>query len=298
MNADIVIIGAGPAGIQAAIHAARKKVSVIVLGRPEKSAVQNSWVENYCCNEKMLNGKEMLEDGYKQAEKFGAVFIREDVIEIKGSDGNFSVKLEGGREITAKVLILAIGVTRNTANVKGEREYHGKGVSYCVECDAGFYKNKKVAVLGDGSAAASGAVLLTKYAESVTLISRGLKVAPGLREEVLSAGVDLREGVWITEIKGDGNKVNTIVLGEGSGEPFDGLFIELGAKGAVELAVVLGVNLDSENLKYIETDKKQATSVQGIYAAGDICGAPFQLAKAVGEGCVAGINAADYVKKE
>lgn len=296
MNTDVLVIGSGPAGIQAAIHAARKKAGVIVLGRREKSAIRDAWVENYCCNEKILNGGKMLKDGIKQAEKTGAAFIEEDVIEAVKKDGSFEVKLEGGGKIIAKTLIIAIGVMRNNANVKGEKEYHGRGVSYCVECDANFYKGLKVAVLGNGSAAAAGASLLAKYAKSVILITNGLNVAQALKTEAETAGVRIKGGEWIKEIKGDGKKVVSIVYDGGEEENFDGVFIELGAKGAVELAVGLGVSLDPENMKYIVADKKQATNVPGIFAAGDICGAPFQLAKAVGEGCVAGTYAADFVK--
>jgi thioredoxin reductase (NADPH) len=298
MKTDVVILGSGPAGIQAAIHAARKKAGVIVLGRPEKSAINGAHVENYCCTEETLKGVEMVDDGVKQAQKFGAIFINEDAVEAKVLEGSFMVKLEGGEEITAKSMVLAIGIKRNSAGVKGESEYLGRGVSYCVECDANFYKNKKAAVLGDGSAAASGAVLLSKYAREVTLISRELKVTEALKKEVLSSGVTFKEGAWIEEINGDGKKVISLSLTDGSTENIDGIFIELGAKGAMELATGLGVALDQEQLKYIETDKKQATNIPGIFAAGDICGAPFQMAKAVGEGCVAGINAADYSGKK
>jgi thioredoxin reductase (NADPH) len=296
METDILIIGAGPAGIQAAIHASRKKAKVLVVGRPEKSAIKEAWVENYCCTEKTLSGKEMLRDGLEQAKRFGTEFKEEDVIEAKRENGHFIVKLEGGEEIKSYALILAIGVTRNSANVRGEKEFQGRGVSYCVECDAGFYKGKKVAVLGDGSAAASGAVHLTKYAASVTLISRKLNVVDSLKAEIKEAGVIVRENSWLQEIKGNEKGVTSILLEDGTEEELDGVFIELGAKGAIELAVGLGVSLDYEQLKYIQTDKKQATNIPGIYAAGDICGAPFQLAKAVGEGCVAGTFAADFAK--
>jgi len=296
MNTDVLILGAGPAGLQAAIHASRKKANVIVLGRPEKSAIREAWVENYCCTEASLHGQQMLVDGKAQAEKFGAVFIEEDAIDVKNNEGTFTVKLESGREIFSRAIILAIGVTRNKANIKGELEFSGRGVSYCVECDANFFKGKKVAVLGDGSAAASGSALLTKYAKTVKLISHGLNVAPALRDEAIGAGVELFEKTWISEIKGNDSGVTSVLFTDGTEENFDGIFIELGAKGAVELAVSLGVNLDTEKFKYIDADKKQSTNVAGIYAAGDICGAPFQLAKAVGEGCVAGTNAAEYVR--
>ena len=113
--------------------------------------------------------------------------------------------------------------------------------------------------------------------------------------QLAGAGVVLKDGSWVSEILGDGRKVEAIKDTEGVISPFDGVFIELGSKGAVELAASLGVELDSEEFKYINTDKKQRTNVEGVFAAGDICGAPFQIAKAVGEGCVAGLSAAQYV---
>ena len=298
MRKDIVILGTGPAGIQAAIHAARKKMDTVVLGKIFKSSLESAHVENYCCIQGVSKGSEMLEQGIAQAKNFGAVFLEVDVIKISKNDtGLFVIETEGEESIEAKALIMAIGVARNSLKVKGEKEYHGKGVSYCVECDANFFKGKKVAIVGDGSAAASGAVLMTMYASSVTLFSKKINVSEKLMTQMENTGVIVRDETWISEILGDGHKVEAIKDTLGGITQFDGVFIELGSKGAVELAASLGVELDSEEFKYIKTDKKQATNIEGVYAAGDICGAPFQLAKAVGEGCVAGLSAAQYVNE-
>ena len=296
METEIIIIGAGPAGIQAAIHASRKKVKTIVLGRISQSSLDWAHVENYCCMQGVARGREMLLDGKKQAEGFGAVFLEEDITGIKNSGTAFELATESGVSITAKSIIFALGIKRNALNVKGEKEYYGKGVSYCVECDANFYRGRKVAVTGNGSAAASGAVLLTAYASEVALISDKLDVNQKLAQQLADCGVKLLNGNKISEILGNGSKVTGVRLSDAAELPLDGIFIELGAKGAMELAVQLGVQLEGAKFDYIKTDKKQRTNVPGIYAAGDICGAPFQVAKAIGEGCVAGINAAEYTR--
>lgn len=296
METDIAIIGSGPAGIQAAIHAARKKAGTVVFGKSSQSSLEWAHVENYCCMKGVSQGREMLAEGKIQAGRFGVRFIEEDITAIRKNGRLFELSTESGASVSAKSIIFGLGIKRHTLNVKGEKEYYGKGVSYCVECDANFYRGKRVAVTGNGSAAASGAVLLTAYAAEVTLISEKLDVNEKLRLQLESSGVKVLDGKKIAEILGDGKKMSGLALADGAALTADGVFIELGAKGAMELAVQLDVELEGDKFEFIRTDKKQRTNVAGIYAAGDICGAPFQLAKAIGEGCVAGINAADFVK--
>jgi thioredoxin reductase (NADPH) len=296
MDTDVLIIGAGPAGLQAAIHAARKKAGVIIMGKSAKSSLMSAMVENYCCMESAADGREMLKQGIKQAAKFGASFMEQDVLKIDIATKGFNIETENGEHIAAKALIFCMGISRNKLGVPGEKEYHGKGVSYCIECDANFFKGKKVTVVGNGSAAAAGAVLLAFYASEVTLVSMSLAVSEKLHGQIKASGVIYRPGTWVGEITGNGKKVTGFKDTAGVLTETDGVFIELGAKGAMELAAGIGVALEGEKLDYIQVDKKQSTSVAGVFAAGDICGPPFQLAKAVGEGCVAGTNAADYAK--
>ncbi|WP_319585052.1 FAD-dependent oxidoreductase [uncultured Pseudodesulfovibrio sp.] len=291
---DVVILGSGPGGLQAAIHASRKKAKTLMLGRIDNSSLYWAHVENYCCQIK-ISGEEILKKGRAQAESFGAQFRDEDVLGIEPDGKLFSLKLESGDSVRAKTIILATGSSRNKLGVPGEKELLGKGVSYCVDCDAGFYRNEVVAVAGCRSAAAGGAVALTNFASEVHLYCEELEVTDGLRKQLDETGVKVHEGVSIKEILGD-NAVTSVSLSDGSTQEVSGVFIELGAKGVLELTAMLGVQLD-ENMKYIEADKKQATNVPGVYAAGDICGPPLQMAKAVGEGCVAGIEAASYAKK-
>ncbi|MCK4839046.1 MAG: NAD(P)/FAD-dependent oxidoreductase [Desulfobulbaceae bacterium] len=293
---DILIIGAGPAGLQAAVHAVRKKASVVVLGRPERSSIYSAHVENYLCVAGVVDGSELLRIGLEQAQKFGAEILAEDVLHIEQADELFKVKTES-REVEARSLIIATGTSRKKLKVTGEKELAGRGVSYCVDCDANFFRNAKVAVVGNGSAAVDGALTLTGYASDVYLITRGIDVSGELAEKLAASTVQVKEGAWVKEISGD-NGVTGLVLEDDQALEVEGVFIELGAKGAMELAVNLGVLLDSDTFTHIETDRHQATNIAGIYAAGDITGHPYQMAKAVGEGCVAGLAAANYARQQ
>jgi thioredoxin reductase (NADPH) len=293
---EVVILGTGPAGLQAAIHAARAKVSVLVLGRAPKSSLFRAHVENFCCLGS-VSGPEMLEQGARQAAEAGAELLDEDVVETAASsDGGYVVRTEGGREIAAQALVLAMGVSRNKLKVPGEKQLVGKGVSYCVDCDGGFFKGEKVAVAGCESAAVTGALTMLFYASEVHLVCPELAVSGALTDKLAESAIVLHQGRQVAEIAG-GNAVEAVVLDDGGRLEVSGLFIELGAKGAIELAAGLGVNLDPETFRYVEADKKQATNLAGVFAAGDITGPPWQMAKAVGQGCVAGLEAAAHAKK-
>ena len=293
-NYDVIILGTGPAGLQAAIHAARKKVSVLVMGKETKSSLFHAHVENFCCLFN-VSGEDMLDVGRQQAANFGAAMLEEDVLSVASDGSLFNVTTESGQALECKSLIVATGTARNKLGVAGEKDYLGKGVSYCVECDANFYKGEDVAVIGGASAAVSGALTLLGYARTVHLICGELEVAAALKNQLEQSAVVVHEKAKVKEIVGQ-TSVEAISLDDGSKLEVSGVFIELGAKGVMELATHLGVLLDDE-MKYIDTNKKMETNIPGVFAAGDICGPPWQMAKAVGEGCVAGIGAATYAKK-
>jgi thioredoxin reductase (NADPH) len=278
---DVVIIGTGPAGLQAAIHAARKKVSVLVI-------------ENFCCLFN-VSGEAMLDVGRQQATNFGSVLLDEDVLSISRDGEFFKIITESNIELQSKTIIIATGTARKKLGVVGEKEFLGRGVSYCVECDANFYKDEDVVVAGGASAAVSGALSMLNYAKTVHLVGDKLEVTEALKEGLEKSDVILHVNSKIEEIAGKGS-VETVKLSDGTTISVNGVFIELGAKGVMELATHLGIQLDDE-MKYIRTNKKMETNIAGVYAAGDICGPPWQMAKAVGEGCVAGIGAAAYAKK-
>ncbi len=296
---DIVILGAGPAGLQAAIHSARKGLKVLVLGKNDKSNLWWAHIENFCCTLE-ISGEQILKTGKQQAESFGAVFVNEDVLSIvppdlMPPDGSvYSINTET-KIFKTKSIIICTGTTRNKLGVPGEKELFGKGVSYCVECDGNFFRGEEVVVVGGESAAAGGALHLTHLASKTHLVAKEFSFAPELMQRLKDAGIIIHEGVEVKEITGE-NGVDGLVLDDGSKLDVTGVFIELGAKGVMSLAAELGITLD-ESMKFIETDKQQRTNVPGLFAAGDICGPPLQMAKAVGEGCVAGLAAAKFVKK-
>jgi thioredoxin reductase (NADPH) len=293
---DVVILGTGPAGLQAAIHAARKKVTVLVLGRRPQSSLYKAHVENFCCLGKVA-GEDLLDSGREQAQKFGAQMWDEDVLEVTQDGESFVIKTESDREVAAKALVLAMGISRNKLGVIGEKELLGKGVSYCVDCDAGFYRGVKVAVVGEGSAAFSGALTMLMVASEVHLIYDQATVEATLAGQVEAGGIFVHSGRKVKAILGE-KQVEGLELDNGEILEVEGVFIELGAKGAVALAGTLGVMMDPESMQYIAVDKKQAANLPGVYACGDITGPPWQVAKAVGEGCVAGLEAAAYAKRK
>ncbi|UCD33652.1 MAG: NAD(P)/FAD-dependent oxidoreductase [Desulfobacterales bacterium] len=292
---DVVILGSGPAGLQAAIHAARTKVSVLVIGSERKSSLYKAHVENYCCVAG-ISGEELLNQGVQQAKYSGAHFLNEDVIKTSQQNDGYVIQTESDRAINARALIMAMGIKRNRLGAPGEKEFIGKGVSYCVDCDANFYKGNSVAVIGDESAAVAGALTLLFYAAEVHLIVGRFQVSDNLEYQIRQSDVKLHIGRKVKEIFGH-EQVEGLIMDDNQRLNVSGVFIEKGAKGAIELAALLGVALDNESFRYIVTNKQQETNVAGIYAAGDICGPPWQVAKAVGEGCVAGLAAAKYAKK-
>ena len=292
---DVVIIGAGPAGIQAAIHAARRKIRVLMLGRIENSALFGAHIENYAFVPGVTTGAVLLQGGLEQARGFGTEIAPEDVLKIVRTDEMFHLELESGRSIVAAALVFSMGVAKKKLNVPGEKELLGRGVSYCVDCDANFFRNAVVTITGDRSAAVDGALTMLDYAAKVYLVSERLDVSPELALRLKTSKVECIPRA-VRQVNGE-RAVTSVVLADGRTLETEGLFIELGSKGALELATQIGVQLDTESFKYIATNRKQETNIPGIYAAGDIVGPPYQMAKAVGEGCVAGMEAAGYARR-
>ena len=167
MEADVVVIGAGPAGLQAGIHAARKKAVTVVIGRTAGSAAYGVKLENYFGVAGPAAGTALLTTGVQQAESFGCTVVTANVTAAVKAAGRFQITAENGKEYTAKAVVLATGISRIKLGVPGEKEFLGKGVSYCAACDCNFYKGKTVVVYGGQSEAAASAELMTKYAAKV-----------------------------------------------------------------------------------------------------------------------------------
>lgn len=151
-NYDVIILGSGPAGLQAAIHATRRQVKILVMGRVQKSSAFKAHIENYCCISGDT-GNELLEQAQYRARESGAAFLNEDATNVSRNNDIFTIESEGGQKLTCGALILAMGISRNKLSIRGENAFIGRGISYCVDCDAGFYKNEPVAMIGGESAA-------------------------------------------------------------------------------------------------------------------------------------------------
>ncbi len=293
METDVLVIGSGPAGIQAAIHASRRKVSVVVAGRPSASAAAGTEMDNYF-GTGLVSGDRLIEEGVRQAESTGAVFSGQNVISSSRDGEAFRFVLEDGTEVVSKAVVIATGISRKKLGIPGEKELFGKGVSYCAVCDCNFYKGRRAVIVGNESEAATSAEMMTGYASETSWVAWDVQASPVLVEKAEAAGVRLY-GSKPRAIVGEA-KVEALELEDGTTIPTDGVFIELGARSAADIAMDLDVMPEMDDTIKVGTDC--ATEVPGVYACGDVTGKPWQVAKAVGQGCVAGTNAAAFVKGE
>jgi len=292
MRADVAIIGCGPAGLQAGIHSSRKKADTVIIGKIQNSALYGAHIENYFGIPGRTDGSDLLKNGLEQALSFGCRHIDMNVTGAVMNGGGFRITVESGEEIECGSVIIATGISRKKLNIPGEKEFLGKGVSYCAECDCNFYKGLRVAVIGNESNAAVSSELLTKYASEVYWIGERITANKNLVDSASEAGVKIIAGTP-REIRGQAN-VESLLLNGGSMIGVDGVFIELGGRSSSDLAMDLGVMPETDDS--IKVNSRCETSAAGVFACGDVTGGPWQLAKAVGDGAVAGHNAAERAK--
>jgi len=290
---DTIIIGIGAAGLSAALFTSRAQLKTLVVGQKEKSMTASVAVlGNYVGLEDEISGPDFLDRGMAMAKKYGAEVIDAEVVHAWQKNGTFGVKLADGREFETKTLIFATGTAYKLSAAKREKELTGKGVHYCVACDGVFYKNKRVAVIGNGNYAAEEAIELTSFTKDITIFSQGKKweVSPQLLSMLKKAGIKMREEK-VTEFKGE-KKLEAVSIG-GKDEKFDGVFVAIGTATALAFADKLGLLKEGDFLK-IDRDGK--TNVDGVYAAGACTGGNVQIAKSVGEGCNAAISVIKKLK--
>jgi thioredoxin reductase (NADPH) len=287
---DLIVIGVGPAGLGASIYASRYKLSHVVIGNEiGGQVVEASEIENWA-GEVSIPGKTLMEKFEHHAHHLGGKIIQADVSSIAKDEGVFNVKA-GTETYQAKSIILALGMKARKMNVPGEDKFVGKGVSYCATCDAMFFREKDVVVVGGGDAAATAAIHLTEFAKSVKVLYRDkTNWEPSWDEQLTKLNVERICCGNITEITGD-TKVSGIKYetAEGAKElSVQGVFIEVGTTPGVTIAQNLGVKLDEQS--YIIVDQTQATNVEYVYAAGDVTTGSNkfrQIITAVAEGAVA-----------
>ena len=299
---DVIIIGAGPAGLSAAIYTGRAKLNTLVLEKsiPGGQILMTDWVENYPGFPEGVAPFTLVEDFRKQADKFGAEIEAAEVNRVDKKDNQWLI-ICGEREYLTHTLIIATGSNYRKLEVQGEKELTGRGVSYCATCDGAFFRDKIVGVAGGGSFALTEAVFLTKFAREVKLIHRraqfrGEKI---LQERVArNDKISLVLDTVIEKING-GEKLASLTIknvktNKVSELRLDGIFISVGMEPNTGfLSSLLDLNEKGE----IVVTKGMATSKPGIYAAGDVTDAcSKQVATAVGSGVEAAIAADKYIE--
>ena len=299
---DTIIIGAGPAGLAAAIYTGRARLKTVVLekGIPGGQILLTDWIENYPGFPEGIAPFQLMENFRKQAERFGA---RIEIDEAKGirRKGKLWQVIGNKREYPTKAVIIATGSVFRKLGVKGEAELTGKGVSYCATCDGAFFQGKEVAVVGGGDDALTEAIFLTKFCRLVKIIHRRnqFRAVKILQERVLAS--NKIEVIWdsvVEAIEGQ-NRLESIILrnvrnNKKTRLKLDGIFISVGLDPNSMLFESL-VDLDEEHK--IKVKASMATSQPGIFAAGDVTNAcPEQMAIAVGTGVAAALSVSDYLR--
>ena len=281
---DVVIIGAGPAGISAALYAKRANKSVLVLYHGESQLEKAHLIDNYYGFDGGISGGDLYNNGIKQAKTLGAEVKNEEVLHITmNADMNYDIKTSQG-EYTGKALILATGNKKLKPNLKGVEEFDAKGISYCAICDGFFYRNKTVGVLGNGDYALSEAADLENIAKKVYILTDGKEAPETDKYEVITKK--------LSEITGE-TKVSGVLFDDGSTLELDGVFVALGVAGGADFAKKLGIALDGDSIK---VNGDMSTNIPGVFSCGNITGGLLQVCKAVYEGAEAGLSAVKYLK--
>jgi thioredoxin reductase (NADPH) len=299
----VIVIGSGPAGFAAAIYAARSQLEPLVIAGPALGGqvAISSEIGNYPGFPEDIAGAELAQLMQKQAERFGARLEMDIVTGVNLSTRPFKVSTYGG-EREAQALIVSSGASPRKLGVPGEEEFSGRGVSYCATCDGFFYIGKEIVMVGGGDAAVEEAIFLTRFASKVTIIHR----RDQLRAEKLLQDRAFRndkiEFLWdtiVTEIVGEnsvtGVQVRNVKTGEERLFPTQGMFVAI---GYVPNTGFLDGHLEMTDGGYVITDDDQRTSVEGVWAAGDVCDWSYrQIATSVGSGCKAAIQVEHYIAR-
>jgi thioredoxin reductase (NADPH) len=301
---DLIIIGAGPAGLTAGIYGARSGLESLVLEEktPGGEAADTPLVENYPGFPEGISGRDLVDRMAEHCKRAGAEIKElETVKKLELEDEKKVVKTNRARYATS-VVIVASGCHYRTLGVPEEDEFRGRGVSYCAVCDGPFFKGRKVLVVGGGNSAAVSAIYLSNLASDVKLAHRRseLRAEVALQEDLNGQGVEI---LWNTELKkilGDSKVKRVVVFNNKTGKTsridVDGVFIQVGEEPNSHFAKEGGIVVDEGG--YIVVDERQRTNVDGVYAAGDVTNCPVkQIGAAVGQAIIAATEAFGYIKQ-
>lgn len=305
---DIVIIGSGPAGLTAAVYTTRGAASTLIIGGESWGGqlMLTTTVDNFPGFPEGVQGPELMQKMRKQAERFGAQFLEKNGQSIDFTKKPFEITA-GDQKYTAKAVIIATGADVKWLGVPGEKELLGRGVSTCAPCDAPFFKNKKVAVVGGGDAAMEEALILTKYASEVIIIHRRheLRASKAMQEKVFNnSKIKILWDTVVTKIDGT-NKVESLSLSNQITKqteqlPVDGVFVAVGHAPATQIFTD-GIEIDEKGYavrKPFEGNYHSLTNIPGVFVAGDVHDFHYRQAiTAAGFGCQAGMDALKYLEE-
>lgn len=280
---DSIIIGSGPAGITASLYMIRAGLKVLVMSKNQSALDKAEKIENYYGFENGISGKELKDIGIKQAQNLGVEFLEKEVTSIKYSENGYEVIVANqgiNEQYLAKTIVLATGTNRNKPQIKGLKEFEGRGISYCAICDGAFFRNKDVGVLGNGDYAISEIQELIPIVKSVTMYTNGLDSIEYRGDNI---NINTKK---IREFRGN-NVIEEVEFEDNTKEEINGIFIAQGVATSIDFAKKLGAMIEKN---YIVVNDKMETTIPNIYACGDCTGGLLQISKAVYEGTVAGLE--------
>lgn len=303
---DVLMIGAGPSALAAAVYTTREDIETIIYekGVIGGLAATTDQVDNYPGFPDGIPGLTLAGQLEKQAERFGAVIDFGDVSAIR-TDGDMKIVTVDGKEVKARSVLIATGSDYNKLGIPGEAEYYGRGVHYCATCDGAFYREKRLVVVGGGNSAVQEAIYLTRYSTHIDLLVRSTVKASEVLQHDLQKHVD--DGTITVHLNTTPDEIVTVdgrvtsVKATASGEPVtfetDGVFVFVGLKPNTQFLNGSGVELDLVGM--VKTNTRLETSIPGIFASGDVrSGATMQIASAVGEGATAALSIREYLDEK
>ncbi len=295
---DLIIVGAGAAGLTAALYAHRYNLNTLIISKDlGGTALEAHSIENFP-GYKQITGIELMKSWTNHIKSLKIETQQQDVINVEKQNNIFVITTKDSKKFQSKTVILALGMKRKHLNVEGEDKFLGKGISYCATCDAPLYKNKIVAVIGGGNTALMDAQMLTKHAKRVYIIHRKdeFRAEPKREEQIKkNKKIEIIYNTNIKEIKGD-NFIKSILLDNNTEIKVDGIFIDVGFIPSIDIIKKLNAKCDEHD--YIIVNNKQETNIPGLFAAGDITfNSLKQIITAASEGAIAAFSAFRYIVK-
>ena len=297
-NYDVVVVGAGPAGLSAALYSARYRLKTLLIGETIGGQLANAGIVDDYPGLIEVEASELVQRFVKHVSKHGVPIVRDRVEDIKRDGDYFSIYTRSGRVYRSRAVIIAIGLERRKLGISGEAEYAGRGVSYCTVCDVPFFKDKRIVIVGGGNSGVTGAIHAVGYASKIYLVTRGdrLRAFP-VYVDALSKYRDKVEIILnstLSEIGGDREVryavIKNLKTGEDRKVEVEGVFIEIGSQPPTEFFKKIGLEVDDKGL--IDVKPGGYTNIEGIFAAGDCAGGKYkyyyqQVVTAAAEGSMA-----------